>query len=244
MKAYAIIVETYRRKASLRFMHLCWLGTCAAIFLIPLPEEAWQWGGFVFAWSGCLLPLVLSAGVFGDDIASGRIRMVVTEPIHLWELYVYRFLGLSLQGTVHLLLVTALILILHGLTGRGGLNHFALWLLASWLVFHVWTSLSAAVSVVTRREQNSLVLVLATIAAVFPLYMLLLFFEDSLGTKIYHEVLRYAGPPVEVLVRMGRGGYSLPECAAAVAHSLGLIALYGVIGILLLNRREFTYVAD
>ena len=80
MKARALIAETFLRKASIRFMHLCWLGTYAAIFLIPLPPEAWQWGGFVFAWSGCLLALALSAGIFGDDIASGRIRMMVTEP--------------------------------------------------------------------------------------------------------------------------------------------------------------------
>jgi len=36
MKARTLIAETFLRKASLRFMHLCWLGTCAAIFLIPM----------------------------------------------------------------------------------------------------------------------------------------------------------------------------------------------------------------
>jgi len=244
MKARVLMAETFLRKASIRFLHLCWLGTCAAIFLIPLPPEGWQWGGFVFAWSGCLLPLVISAGIFGDDIASGRIRMAVTEPIRLWEFYLYRFLGLSLQGAVHLVAAGALILVLHRLTGRGGLNHFAAWLLASWLIFNAWVALSTSVSVVARRDQNSMLVLLGTIAVVFPLYMLMLFFEDSLGTKIYHEIVRYAGPPVELLVQLGRGECSLSGYVAGVAHSLGLTVLYGAVGILLLNKREFTYVAD
>jgi ABC-type transport system involved in multi-copper enzyme maturation permease subunit len=244
MKACALMAETYLRKTSIRFVHLCWLGTYAAVFLMPLPPEAWQWGAFVFAWSGCLLPLAVSAGIFGDDIASGRIRMVATEPIRLWELYVYRLLGLSLQGAVHILAAGALILFLHRLTGRGGIDRLALWLLASWLIFSAWAALSTSVSVVVGRDHNSMLLVLLTIAAVFPLYMLLLFFEDSAGTKIYHGILQYAGPPVELLVQMGRGKCSLPECVARVTHGLLLTALYGAAGIVLLNKREFTYVAD
>jgi len=243
MKARTLIAETYLRKSSLRFMHLCWLGTLAAIFLIPLPED-WPWGAFVFVWSGCLLSLVLSAGILGDDIASGRIRMLVTEPIRLWELYVYRFLGLSLQAAVHLSVAGVLILLLHWLTGRGSIDRFVVWLFASWLMFNAWAALSTSLSVVVRREQNSMLLVLGTIAAVFPLYMLMLFFEDSTVTKVYHEVLRYAGPSVELLVQVGQGQRSLSGCVANVAHSLLVIVLYGAIGILLLDKREFTHVAD
>ncbi|MBN1509997.1 MAG: hypothetical protein JW955_24340 [Sedimentisphaerales bacterium] len=244
MKACALIAETFLRKSSIRFVHACWLGTYAAVFLIPMSPEAWQWGGFVFVWSGCLLPLAISAGIFGDDIASGRIRMVATEPIRLWELYVYRFLGMSLQAAGHLLAAGAVILLLHALTGRGGVDHFAAWLLASWLIFNAWAALSASVSVVVSRDHNSMLLILATIAAVFPLYMLLLFFEDSITTKVYLGILRYAGPPVELLVRMGRGKCSLAGGIANTAYSVMLTAVYGLGGILLLNRREFTYVAD
>jgi hypothetical protein len=43
---------------------------------------------------------------------------------------------------------------------------------------------------------------------------------------------------------MGRGKCSLPGCVVRVAHSLLLTVLYGAAGIVLLNRREFTYVAD
>jgi ABC-type transport system involved in multi-copper enzyme maturation permease subunit len=244
VKAYVLITETFRRKLSIRIVHLAWLASYAPMFLIPFRPNTWQWGGFLFAWGGCFLPLALSAGIFGDDIASGRIRMLVTEPIRPMELYFYRFLGLSLQGAAHLLAAGVLLLALHRLTGRGDIDHFAAWMLASWLIFNTWTALSTTASVLVRREHNSTLVVLATIAVAFPLYMLLLFFEDSLGTKIYHEIVRHVGPPVELLVRRGRGKCRLAGGVASVAHSLLLTVLYGAAGIALLGRREFKYVAD
>ena len=54
--------------------------------------------------TGFFLPLSLTAGIFGDDIASGRISVLATRPIELRDIYLYRLLGLSLQGAVHLLL--------------------------------------------------------------------------------------------------------------------------------------------
>ncbi len=244
MRAYALMIETLLRKTSIRIVHLGWLGVYAAIFLIPMPPDSWPWGAFVFACSGCLLPLVLSAGIFGDDIASGRIRLLVTEPIWPSELYVYRFLGLSLQAALHLLAAGLVILLLHWLTKRGAVDHFALWLLASWLIFNAWTALSTSLSVVVRREHNSLLLVLGTIVAVFPLYLLLLFFENSLGTRIYREILACVAPPVEFLGRLGMGQYHGAGAVAHVAHCLLLTVLYGVAGVILLDKREFKYVAD
>ncbi len=244
MKARALIAETFLRKRSILLVHLAWLGAYAPLFLLPFPPGAWQWGGFLFGWSGWALALVLSSGIFGNDIASGRIRLLVTEPVRLWELYFYRFLGLSLQAAAHLALAGVLVLLLHGLTGRGNIDRFVLWLLASWLIFNAWAALSTSVSVVVSRENNSILLVLLTIVAVFPLYMLLLFSQDSLGTKIYVGVLRYAGPPVELLVRLGRGKCSLPGGVANVAYSLLVTALYGAAGIVLLARREFKFSAD
>ena len=158
MKAHALIAETFLRKRSILLVHLAWLGGYAPLFLIPFPPGTWQWGGFLFGWSGCALALVLSSGIFGNDIASGRIRLLVTEPVRLWELYLYRFLGQSLQAAVHLLLAGALVLLLHGLTGRGEIDRFVLWLLASWLIFNAWAALSTSVSVVVSRENNSLLL--------------------------------------------------------------------------------------
>jgi len=244
MKARALMTETFLRKKAILIMHLAWLGAYAPLFLIPFPPRTWQWGGFLFAWSGCLLPLALSAGIFGNDIASGRIRLLVTEPIQLWELYLYRLLGLSVQAAVHLLVAAALILLLQGLTGRGNIDHFALWLGLSWLIFNAWAALSTSVSVVVPREHNAMLVILATIAVLFPLYMLLLFFEDSLGTRIYVGVLRYAGPPVQMLVQLGRGKCRLPEGLGNVAYSFVPTACYSLIGILLLQRREFAAARD
>jgi ABC-type transport system involved in multi-copper enzyme maturation permease subunit len=244
MKAYALISETFLRKSSLRLVHLGWFLAYAPMFLIPSLPETWQWGCLVFASSGCLLPLVLSAGIFGDDIASGRIRMVATEPIRLSELYIYRFLGLSLQAAAHLLAVALLILLLHRLTGRGSLDRFAAWLLASWLIFNTWAALSTSVSVVARRDHNSMVLILATIIVFFSLYMLLLFFQDSTVTQVYHAMVRYGCPPVEVLVGLGLGKYGLASGIASVAHGFALTALYAAAGIVLLKNQEFKYAAD
>jgi ABC-type transport system involved in multi-copper enzyme maturation permease subunit len=244
MKARALIAETFFRKRAILLMHLGWLAACVPLFLIPFRPGTWQWGGFLFAWSGCLLPLALSAGIFGDDVASGRIRLLVTEPIRLWELYLYRFLGLSVQAALHLLAAGTLILLLQRFTGRGNIDRFVLWLFASWLIFNTWAALSTSVSVMVHREHNAMLVVLATIMVVSPLYMLLLFFEESAGTKIYYEIVRYAGPPVELLVRLGRGKCGLPGGLGSIVHSLALTVFYGAIGLLLLNRREFMPAKD
>ena len=245
MKAYALMTETFQRKTGIRIVHLAWLAAYPLMFLIPFsPDTRWQWGGFLFAWSGCFLPVSLSAGIFGDDIASGRMRMVMTEPIRPFELYLYRFLGLSLQAAAHLLSAGAVILLLHQLTNRGRTDHFAAWLLASWLIFNTWTALSASLSVVVGRQHNSMLVVLGALVAAFPLYMLLLFFEDHLGTRIYLGILRYAGPPIELLVRFGRGRDNLLQATGTIGHSLLLTGFYGAVGIVLLARREFKGATD
>ncbi|MBM4027080.1 MAG: hypothetical protein FJ280_17000 [Planctomycetes bacterium] len=244
VKAYALITETSRRRASIRLVHLSWLGTYAMIFLIPMPPEAWRWGAFLFGWSGCLLPLLLSDGIFGDDVASGRIRLLVTEPIRSWELYLYRFLGLSLQAALHILLAGALILLLHGLSGRGSVDRFGVWMLASWLIFNAWTALSTSLSVVVRRSHNSMLLFITAALVFLVLSFLLSFFPENPGTKAYLAVLRYTCPPVELLGKIGVGKCSLPAGVANVACSLTLTALYGAVGIVLLGRREFKFVVD
>ena len=242
MKAYELIMETFRRRAGMRLVHLSWLGTYALIFLIPL--ESWPWGTFLFVWSGCLLPLLLSDGIFGDDIASGRIRLLMTEPIRPWELYLYRFLGLSLQAAVHIWLAGALILLLQRLTGRGSVDRFVVWMLAAWLLFNVWTALSTSLSVVVRRSHNSMFLFLITAGVFLVVNFLMTFFPENPGTRAYLAVLRYTGPPVELLAKMGTGKCSPAASAASVVYSLILTALYGAVGMVLLGRREFKFVAD
>jgi ABC-type transport system involved in multi-copper enzyme maturation permease subunit len=244
VKAYALILETFRRKASIRLVHLSWLGIYAVIFLIPMPPEGWHWGMFLFGWSGCLLPLLLSEGILGDDIASGRIRLLVTEPLRPWELYLYRFLGLSLQAALHILLAGALILLLHRLTGRGSVGHFAGFMLVTWLLFNVWAALSTSLSVVFKRAHNSMLLFIVTAAVFFLLSMLMSFFPKSAAVHVLLRVVRYTCPPVELLGSTASGVFSLLPGLGSIAHSLLLTILYGAAGILLLGRREFKFVAD
>jgi ABC-type transport system involved in multi-copper enzyme maturation permease subunit len=244
MKAYALIVETFSRKASMRLVHLSWLGIYAAIFLIPMPPETWHWGPFLFGWSGCLLPLLLSEGIFGDDMASGRIRLLVTEPIRPWELYLYRFLGLSLQAAVHFAAVGVLVGLLHALTGRGSVDHWAAWVLASWLLFNTWAALSTSLSVMVRRAHNSMLLFVATVAVFFLVSMFTSFFPRSIGARVLLGAVRYACPPVELLGSMAVGKFGSWLGLGTVALSLTLTVLYGAAGVVLLSRREFKYVAD
>ncbi len=244
MKAYAMVRETFLRKRSIRLVHLSWLGTYALIFLIPFPPETWHWGAFLFGWSGCLLPLLLSEGILGDDIASGRICLLVTEPIRPVELYGYRLLGLSLQGAAHLLAVGALILLLHQLTGRGSVDHLVPWMLATWLIFNTWTALSTSLSVVLRRAHNSMLLFIVTVAAFFVVSTLQALFPKSGAAQVLLGALRYVGPPVELLAKVGLGQCSLWRGFANISHSLLLTALYGTAGIILLGRREFMAARD
>ena len=81
-------------------------------------------GRFLFIWAGFFLALALSAGIFGDDIASGRICVLVTKPFWVGELYIYRLLGLSLQAAIHLLLAGGVILVVHLLMRKGNV---AIW---------------------------------------------------------------------------------------------------------------------
>jgi len=245
MKAYALILETVLRKTSIRIIHICWLLTYAAVFLIPFPaESSWSWGPFLFGWSGCLLPLLLSAGIFGDDIASGRISLLVTKPIRPAELYFCRLLGLSVQVTIHLVAASAVVLVLHQLTGRGRMSHFATWWVATWLIFHAWAALSTSLSVVVKRANNSMLLFVATGLTVYMIAMLQAFLPDAIYTKAFAAILRYAGPPIEFLSSVGAGKSDILHGFGSAGHSLVLTALYGGIGIVLLDRREFKRTGD
>ncbi len=245
MKAYVLILETVLRKRTLSVIHASWLLLYAALFLIPFPEEGgWNWGPFLFAWSGCLLPLLLSAGIFGDDIASGRISLLVTKPIRTAELYCYRLLGLSVQGTIHLAAASIVIMVLHRLTGRGGAEHFATWALGAWLVFQAWAALSTSLSVVVRREHNSILLFVVALMAACGAATLNAILPEALCTKVFVGVLRYAGPPVEFLSKMATGQFDSLRSLGSAAHSLTLTVAYGAIGIFILGRREFKRTED
>ena len=91
MRAYELMKETFSRKMHIWIVHVVWLVLYACFWVLFLNEEEDVFGQYLFIWGGFLLPLALSAGIFGDDIASGRIRVLMTKPFWPGELYIYRF---------------------------------------------------------------------------------------------------------------------------------------------------------
>jgi hypothetical protein len=103
MRAYELIKETFCRKLYICFVHVSWLAFYGLVYTLFRPEPE-KFGRLIWICSGCFLPLLLSAGIIGDDIACGRIRVLMAKPFWLGELYVCRLVGLSLQAAVHLAL--------------------------------------------------------------------------------------------------------------------------------------------
>ena len=253
MRAYELIKETFLRRTFIWIAHLSWLALYGLFWWLFLPE-AEQFGGFVFLFSGFFLPLALSAGIFGDDIASGRICILVTKPFWSGQLYIYRFLGLSLQGAVHIVLTGILAFALQAFMRKGSVEGMAPWLLASWLLFNTCAALSASLSVVVGRSFNSLLLLVVIVAGWFVTNLLMGFLNAEAMTGALTSFIRYACPPFELLRKFAGGEYdkfsltvgrfSVTKSVACVVHCLTLTTAYGVAGITILCRREFSRVRD
>jgi hypothetical protein len=247
-RVYELLKETFLRKTSIWAIHLGWFGMYVLFWLLFLPTGT-EASEFLFLWGGFLLPLALSAGILGDDIASGRIAVLVTKPFWPGALYLYRLLGLSLQGALHLLLAGGLIFVLDRVLGQGTPNSLGIWLLASWLLFNACAALSTSLSVVVGRSYNALL----TFFGVVVLYLLL----DVLGgywleygtAETLRNIVRFAGLPFGLLHHLACGDYgqyslmvgrydSL-KCAACIVHCVILTTVYAVVGVLLFTHREF-----
>lgn len=250
MRAYELMKETFFRRTYIWIVHLSWLALYGLFWWLFLPDAA-GFGGFVFVWGGFFLPLALSAGIFGDDIASGRICVLVTKPFWPGELYVYRVLGLSLQAAVHLLLAGGIILLLHAIMRKGSVGGLGLWLLATWLLFNTCVALSASLSVVIGRAFNSLLLLVVVVTGYFVVGLLM---GQQATTGVLMGFIRYGWPPFELLSKFAGGEYgkysltvgkfSVTKSVACVVHSLMLTVAYGIVGITLLSRRQFSRVRD
>ncbi len=248
MRAWELMKETLWRREYLWIVHVIWLACYGGFWwlLLPDPEE---FGNFLFLWGGVLLPLALSAGILGDDIASGRICVLVTKPFWSGKLYFYRLLGLSLQGAVHFALAGVLVFVLHAITGKSTMVGVGRWLLSAWLLFNTFAALSTSLSVVVKRAHNSLLLFVATLTLFVVAGMLLYSLQGHVLEPIVTGFFRYPFPPLELLHNMGKGdyaketltigGWQVATSVACAAHSVLLTAVYGGIGILLLTRREF-----
>jgi len=253
MRAYELIKETFFRGSYIWIVHVTWLTIYGVYWWLFLPESP-EYGRFVFIWGGLLLPLALSAGIFGDDIASGRICVLVTRPFWWGELYLYRLLGLSLQGAAHLALAGGIATILYAIMRKGSIDGLGSYLVASWLLFNTCAALSTSLSVVVRRTYNSLVLLVVVACGYFIVSLLMGYLGQQAGKGTFMAFVRYFWPPFELLFKLAHGDYdkfsltvgkfSLPKSVACVVHSLTLTAAYSAAGIALLTRRQFSRERD
>ncbi|NQT01101.1 MAG: ABC transporter permease subunit [Planctomycetes bacterium] len=249
MRAYELIKETFCRKLYILIVHLSWLTLYGIFWWLFLPKVN-EFGRFIFIWGGCFLALALSTGIFGDDISSGRICVLVTKPFRLGELYIYRLLGLSLQAAVHFILAWCVIFILNALMRTGSTDNLGLWLFASWLLFNTCAALSTSLSVVVGRAYNALLLLVVIITVFFVVSMMMVYLKQHSETEVLVSFISYACPPFKLLYKFACGEYgkysltvgrfSLAKSVACVVHSLILTVVYSVVGIVLLSRRQFS----
>lgn len=253
MRAYELMKETFFRRTYIWVAHITWLALYGVFWWLFLPS-AEEFGKFVFLWGGFFLPLAISAGIFGDDIASGRIYVLVTKPFWPGELYVYRLLGLSLQAAVHFILAGCIIFILHVIMRKGTTHGLALWLLASWLLFNTCAALSTSLSVVVARAYNSLLLLVVIVTGYFVVSLLTHYLHQQAAPGALMGAIRYSWPPFELLYKFACGEYGqyaltvgrfgLTKSVACVVHSLMLTVAYSIVGIAILSRRQFSRVCD
>jgi len=252
MRAYELMKETFFRRTYIWVVHVVWLVLYGVFWWLFIPSGA-EFGRFIFIWGGFFLPLALSAGIFGDDIASGRICVLVTKPFWSGELYIYRLLGLSLQAAVHFVLAGCVLFVVQAILRRGSMDDLVLWLLASWLLFNTCAALSTSLSVMLGRAYNSLLLLVLVVTGYFVVNLLMGYLNQQ-ATGVFGGFIRYTWPPFEMLYAFASGEHgkyaltfgrcSLPQGVACVVHSLMLTVAYSVIGIVLLSRREFSRVRD
>jgi len=249
MRAYELMKETFSRKIYIYIVHLSWFAIYGLFFTLRVHEEK-DFHQILFIWGGFFLPLALSAGIFGDDISSGRICVVATKPFWLGELYIYRILGLSVQAAVHFILAGCLLLIIHLFTGIGNIEDLGSWLFSCWLLFNAWAALSTSLSVVVKRAYNFIFLLAAVLFFFFLNGILGWMSPDDTMTKVIDAFVKYVCPPFEMLTKMAKGEYakyslivgkySAIKAVACVTHTFVLTVFYGILGVLVLSRRQFT----
>jgi len=249
MRAYELMKETFFRKMYIYIVHLSWFAIYG-LFLVLFAREEDDFYRIFFIWGGFLLPLTLSAGIFGDDLASGRICVLATRPFWLGELYIYRLLGLSAQAAVHFILAGCLLLIVHHFISIGSTDNLGSWLLSSWLLFNTWAALSTSLSVVVKRAYNFVFLLAAFLFFGFLNSAMSWYNPNETMTDVIKAFVKYACPPFGLLTKLAQGEYSkyslivgqysAIKAVACVTHCFVLTAFYGLVGVLILNRRQFT----
>jgi hypothetical protein len=238
MRAWELMKETLLRRRFILVVHLALLALYGVLFLPWLAELYAPWGNIMLFGSGCILPLMISAGIFGDDLASGRIAVLVTKPMRAIELYLWRLAGLLAQGAAHLLVAIALVVVLSHLTGRGRLDRAFTIPLAAFLLYCSTTALCVTISVVVKREFNSVIVFVGFIVICAILGALMNEYPDYGVTVWFYRCVKYGFPPMERIIEALKSESLLSQFLVAL-HALGLAAAYSGIGIFLLSRRQF-----
>ena len=153
-----------------------------------------------------------------------------------------------------MLLAGTLIVSLHTFTNKGSIHGLGWWLLASWLLFNTVAAMSTSLSMVVGRAFNSLLLLIIIVTGYFMIMMLGGMLGTEGGRSVFMRFIHYAWPPFAMLKKFAGGEYgkfaltvgpfSVAKSTACVIHSFFLTALYSVVGIILLCRREFSRVRD
>jgi hypothetical protein len=232
VKAYELIKETFCRKSFIPITHVVWCALYICFFYV----EPAQWGQVLFIVSGILLPLILTAGVYGDDYSSGRMSVLLTRPVGIAPLYLYRLFGVTLQGILNMTAAIGVILLVRQWTGYDDIGKFWIWPAVSGLMFMAWASFSASLSVCMKQAYNFIFIMIGMIVISF----LISFIhnpEDIPGRSLL-AIIKYAFPPVELLGRLAKENLSPMRATAYVVHALGLTAFYSLVGIVLLSKRE------
>lgn len=241
----AILRETVMRRRAIVRLHLTCLVVYGVVYVslsaLSSPASPPQWGMWLFVWSGCVLPVLLTIGIFGGDIASGRMMQLVTKPMSLGTLYLFRFLGVYLQCVVHLSICYGSMIFIAASNARTGGN-LGSWFLASLLIAPVWITLSATVSTFVSRDFNVAVIFIGVIVTFMVLQS-----ADALATimgmpaisEAVEKVGIYGMPSLVLLCKLGMQQCTAMEWVVAVLHPVVMTAVYAAIGIAILNHREF-----
>lgn len=241
MYATALMIETYRRRRIIPLAHVLFGAAYALLFVLSWYTDAPPVGGYIFLASGMFLPLVLSVGIFGSDIASGRFRVLSTEPIPLYAFYAWRLAGMVLQAVIQVTAVVLVAFAMHAAFGKCNLAHLGRWLFVTLMMFVSMAAFSTTVSVAVKAESNSLLVFLLLPAFVF-LSILHRVAADPFWAEVCEWPLtvgRYALPPVELLFRAADEPKPWPEVLGACLHAAGLTLIYAVAGVALLERRQY-----
>jgi hypothetical protein len=242
MRGYELMKETLLRRCFINlFVHLAVLALYGILFLPWFAELYVPWANTMLIGSGFILPLIVSAGIFGNDIASGRIAVLVTKPMRAAELYGWRVAGLLAQGAIHFLIAIIIIFALSHITGRGDIHRLLPILLAAFQFYCGTIALSTMISVVVKREFNSVIVLVGLIVIIMTLQSLWSECPDAWVTHWLDQCVKNGLPPIERILRAVKTETSL---FLPTLHTLGLSAVYTGVGMLLLSRQQFPQARD